>query len=126
MPLLYLPYNGDGVGLLAGGAGATGDPLAAESTTGKDSYKVKYDVVDLEIGKRLQLSNSVSLRISGGLRYTAIEESSLTALGRALTGTGGIINDNDLGGVGFKAGIAPEWDPINSISEYLAAFQGHI
>jgi len=112
-----------GTGLLAGGVGASGDPLATTQSTGTNSYKVKYDVVDLEIGKRLQLADSVSLRVSGGLRYTAIEESSSTSSVNAVTGTGGGGN-YDLWGVGIKAGIAPEWNPINSNLRIFSSLSG--
>jgi len=39
-----------------------------------DEYQLNYDVLDFEIGKQFALSDSVSLRLSAGLRYAALED----------------------------------------------------
>ncbi len=40
----------------------------------QQEYQLKYDVLDFELGKQFALSDSVSLRLSGGLRYAALKD----------------------------------------------------
>lgn len=160
--------NWDGSGV---GANLVGLPTGNSVPVSTDSYDVKYDVVDFEIGKRLQLADSISLRLSGGLRYAAIGERVIQrnppSLNRAPLGTAANDSVNavlgtgelnavvcssgttgltsgagvgpygscttsgtsstssaDLWGVGFKAGIAPEWHPINSNFRIFSSLSG--
>ena len=91
-----------------------------------DKYTVNYDALDFETGKTLQLSDSVSMRLSGGLRYASINENTIIqSVGCGLTcfaiDLGG---ESNLWGVGIKAGIAPEWNPNNSNFRIFSSLSG--
>ena len=93
-----------------------------------EQFTVNYDVLDFETGKRLQLADSVSMRLSGGLRFAHINENSFTQ-SSTCCGPGGAITMNnggesDLWGVGIKAGIAPEWNPNNSNFRMFSSLSG--
>jgi len=86
-------------------------------------YTVNYDALDFETGKRLQLSDSISMRLSGGLRYATINQNSITqyvAFGNASD----VGRESNLWGVGIKAGIAPEWNPNNSNFRIFSSLSG--
>jgi hypothetical protein len=89
-------------------------------------YTVNYDALDFEIGKRLQLSDSVSMRFSGGLRYADINQNSITQT--VLCGMScfavDIGGESNLWGVGIKAGITPEWNPNNSNFRIFSSLSG--
>jgi hypothetical protein len=94
-----------------------------------EQFTVNYDVLDFETGKRLQLADSVSMRLSGGLRFAHINENSFTQFS-SCCGLGGAIaisnngGESDLWGVGIKAGIAPEWNPNNSNFRMFSSLSG--
>ncbi len=95
------------------------DDASWRTSTVSDTFKVDYDVLDFVIGKRLQLAESVSMRFSGGLRYAAIDEESIQLNGTTTTG-----GKSDLWGVGLLAGIAPEWNPVNSNFQIFSSLSG--
>ena len=49
-------------------------PVLQTDATDNGQYKINYNVLDLEIGKRLVLSDNTSLRLSGGLRTAIMNE----------------------------------------------------
>jgi hypothetical protein len=78
-------------------------------TPQSQEYQLNYDVLDFEIGKQFALSDSVSLRLSGGLRYAALEDNYKTTTGLTTTKT-----ENDFWGIGPRLTASPIWKPFHN------------
>jgi len=88
-------------------------------------YQLNYDVLDFEIGKQFALSDSVSLRLSGGLRYAALEDNyqTSTTIGVCCIDPGSPSvsfltntqkNENDFWGIGPRLTASPTWKPFHN------------
>ncbi len=105
------PLAGTGTGI--GFDLPTSSPLSQE-------YQLNYDVLDFEIGKQFALSDSVSLRLSGGLRYAALKDNYKTTernTGLDLLVNGAFTttkNENDFWGIGPRLTASPIWKPFHN------------
>ncbi|HIF54828.1 MAG TPA: hypothetical protein EYQ57_06600 [Methylococcaceae bacterium] len=86
----------------------------------QQEYQLNYDVLDFEIGKQFALSDSVSLRMSAGLRYAALEDNYKTTernTGLDLLVNGAFTttkNENDFWGIGPRLTASPIWKPFHN------------
>jgi len=76
-------------------------------------YQLNYDVLDFEIGKQFALSDSVSLRLSGGLRYAALEDNYKSTTTTTPPGPESI-TENDFWGIGPRLTASPTWKPFHN------------
>ena len=86
-------------------------------------YKSDYDALDFEIGKLFSLSDNVALRVSGGIRYAAMDENlSSSNSGNIPLGFNDLSIDvtesnsskNDFWGIGPRITAAPTWKPFGN------------
>ena len=74
---------------------------------------MNYDVLDFEIGKQLSLSDSVTLRISGGLRYAALDERFDVRFENVFF-SNEFKFESDFWGIGPRVTISPTWKPFDN------------
>ena len=91
---------------------------AYSSRTYNTQYKINYNVLDLEIGKLLVLSDNTFLRISGGLR-TAIMNEKMAGSSSEYYGSYSNYNSNqslsqDFWGIGPRITADPTWKPFGN------------
>lgn len=107
--------------------GSTPAPLHSD-------YKMDYNALDFEVGKQVELSENVSIRLSGGLRYAALAENwsdtrtvSNNGFQSVLTGPEIIGSESlivkeerkysggtDFWGIGPRITASPSWKPFSN------------
>ncbi len=89
----------------------------------QQEYQLKRDVLDFELGKQFALSDSVSLRMSVGLRYAALKDNYKTTERDILRDIFGLglapsftttKNENDFWGIGPRLTASPTWKPFHN------------
>ena len=103
----------------------TSDALSG-SENQEYSYNIDYNVLDFEVGKDIVFSDSISLGLLGGIRYTALEESWDRSSTCCANGDPGAASQTDLFGVGLKAGFSPTWTLFNKSFRLFGRFSGSI
>jgi hypothetical protein len=78
-------------------------------------YTSNYNVLDLEVGKLLSLSNTVGLRLSGGIRSAIISESENSTYDSQ-------IQSNQFWGIGPRITASPTWKPFANNFRVIANF----
>jgi hypothetical protein len=99
-------------------------------------YKSNYNVLDFEIGKLFSLSDNVALRVSGGIRYAAMNENLSSSYSYSSSSGGGSYSSapdwkvvsytmtttasgtssfkHDFWGIGPRITAAPTWKPFGN------------
>ena len=101
---------------------------AYSSRTYNTQYKINYNVLDLEIGKLLVLSDNTFLRISGGLR-TAIMNEKMAGSSSEYYGSYSNYNSNqslsqDFWGIGPRITADPTWKPFGNNFRFFCNVAG--
>jgi len=98
-------------------------------------YKSDYNVLDFEIGKLFSLSDNIALRVSGGIRYAALNENLISSYSYSSTGGGSYSSapdwkvvsytttttasgtssfKHDFWGIGPRITATPTWKPFGN------------
>jgi hypothetical protein len=111
----HFDFNGDFNRALSGGTSSL-----LNSFFGVNSkYATNYNMLDLEIGKLFTLSDNISLRVSGGIRSTIMNENSsyvpaIDANPFSITNNGTGNLKNNFWGLGPRVTASPMWKPFGN------------
>ncbi|MFM8340977.1 MAG: Lpg1974 family pore-forming outer membrane protein [Methylomonas sp.] len=82
------------------------------------NYKLNYNLVDLELGKYLKLSDSLMMRLSGGLRYMSLVQAYSFNFSQQPLGINSVMLitepfSSSTWGVGPRVTASPVWKPFD-------------
>lgn len=116
------------------GVGSSQDLLNTPNSTVQSDYATNYSALDFEIGKKLNLSENITIRFSGGLRYSALAENwsdtrtvsnigfQSVLTGPEIIGSESLIvkeerkysGETDFWGIGPRITASPSWQPFSN------------